>query len=390
MDLLLSHAPCSRTCSILGNKKRFATAARSSCNRHAVASLPPALLLDPGRAGAKPSLYRPGPRQNVHREPPLRRPFSPTDPRRPPAPPGPRTAPSGRAGPGRASTGEAWPGETPPLSSAHWWRRRGDRPGAGPGRAGRRQSRVGAVAAVAAAAGGRDGESGRDGQQRHGRELRRGRGRGRHLRWVRWGGAARERPPAFARGISPGTVPDGARRAAGTAPVLGAGVLPAGQRGAWERRGRGWLGPAAGLKAWAVVNGSVRSAGASDAPGRGKKKKKGKMIRVDVLGRICCFLPWFVLRARQKRVCRKTDFYRVHRCRRMQGERLGLSHPGKDGVWKLRVFRVLLQCWQLYSFDKYCRKTGGNICKNRLGFVTRSAVLQTAKFHSCDGLFTLY
>lgn len=122
----------------------------------------------------------------------------------------------------------------------------------------------------------------------------------------------------------------------------------------------------------------------------GGEKKKGKMIRVDVLGRICCFLPWFVLRARQKRVCRKTDFYRVHRCRRMQGERLGLSHPGKDGVWKLRVFRVLLQCWQLYSFDKYCRKTGGNICKNRLGFVTRSAVLQTAKFHSCDGLFTLY
>lgn len=60
----------------------------------------------------------------------------------------------------------------------------------------------------------------------------------------------------------------------------------------------------------------------------------------------------------------------------MQGYRLGFLLHRKYDLFKLWGFRLILQCWCLYSFHKYCRKSSGNICKNTLGFViVRRAVL---------------
>lgn len=66
-----------------------------------------------------------------------------------------------------------------------------------------------------------------------------------------------------------------------------------------------------------------------------KENKMGRNIEVDILGRILFFLHWWVLRAHQKRINRKTDFINVHRCRRIQGCRLGFLHHRKYDLFKL-------------------------------------------------------
>lgn len=122
-----------------------------------------------------------------------------------------------------------------------------------------RQSRVGVVGA-----GGRHGGVGQQEGQRRGPEIRRGRGRRWHLRWV-WGAAWSPRVRRPSLGHHPGSGPG--RR---PAPRAAGGTRGSGLRGSWLGM-RGWPIRMAGLKAWAVVNESVGSRGASDS-----RKKKGK------------------------------------------------------------------------------------------------------------------
>lgn len=160
-----------------------------------------------------------------------------------------------------------------------------------------RQSRVGVVGA-----GGRDGGSAQQEGQRHGPEIRRGRGRRWHLRWV-WGAVW---SPAFRRpslGHHPGSAPGHrpAPRAAGGTGARGRGA-PAGQRGSRSTGSGGGSSLRLALKLGLWLT-SVGFPGASDL-----REKRERNIPVPVLSHIRFFLCWFVLRAYQKRVCRKTGF----------------------------------------------------------------------------------